>query len=195
MYHLQHSEHQLATVDFKSTGTLRELNRQRYIQISCTSGGMSAIQVTVLGIVCRGDEYLFQKLTDPSAETFYRPIGGGVQFSEASGEALEREFDEELGISISAGPVVGTIENRFTWDDDSAHEIVILREASFDDDALYKQSSFEGIDAGGTIEYEASWETIEDIVADPKPLYPEGLTRLLRTGDGEGHGHLDSPAQ
>lgn len=117
---------------------------------------MSEIQVTVLGIVRRGDEYLFQQLTDPSAETFYRPIGGDVQFTEASNQALEREFDEELGISISAGPVVGTIENRFTWSDDFAHEITILREASFDDDTLYERSTFEGIDAGGTIEYDAS---------------------------------------
>ncbi|ELZ80224.1 NUDIX hydrolase [Haloferax elongans ATCC BAA-1513] len=156
---------------------------------------MSEIQVTVLGIVRRGDEYLVQHLTDPSAETFYRPIGGGVQFNEPSDKTLEREFDEELGISIRAGPVVGTIENRFTWNDELAHEIVIFREASFVDDALYERSTFDGIDAGGTIEYEATWETIEDLVAGPKPLYPQGLPRLLRIGDGEGHGHLDSPTQ
>jgi len=156
---------------------------------------MSDIGVTVLGIVRREEAYLFQRLTDPSAETFYRPIGGGVQFGESTEEALEREFDEELGVSVSAGPVVGTVENRFTWNGDPAHEIVILRAASFVDDALYERSSFDGVDAGGAVEYEATWETVEDIVAGARPLYPEGLARLLRTGDGEGNGHVDSPAQ
>jgi hypothetical protein len=62
-------------------------------------------------------------------------------------------------------------------------------------DTPYEQSSFEGIDAGGAIEYEAVWKTVEEVITGPNPLYPEGLARLLRTGDGEGHGHFDCSAR
>lgn len=152
---------------------------------------MVDIGVTVLGVLRRDDAYLVQRLTDPAGEAFYRPIGGGMAFGEPSADALEREFREELGVEVVAGPPVGTIENRFTWDGEPDHEVVILREAAFVDGSLYERDRFHGIDAGGAVEYEATWRSLEELVAGPEPFYPEGIARLLDGNGGEGNGHVD----
>ncbi|PSQ16488.1 NUDIX hydrolase [Halobacteriales archaeon QS_8_69_26] len=151
---------------------------------------MPGIQTTVLGIVRRDDEYLVQRLTDAGGDPFYRPIGGGVEFGEASGEALEREFREELDAGLAAGPTVGTIENRFTWGGERQHEWVIARRAAFEDDARYDRDRFAGEDAGGRIQYEATWHTLDALRTGPEPLYPDGLGELLAGQGGTGRGHL-----
>ena len=151
---------------------------------------MSEIQTTVLGVVRRRGEYLVQRLTDPSEGAFYRPIGGGIEFRETSEDALEREFREELGVSVSAGPVVGTMENLFTWDGEPEHELVVLRKAEFADESLYERDRFDGIDAGGTVEYEATWHTLDELAAATEPLYPAGLGAILRGEAGNGRGHV-----
>jgi 8-oxo-dGTP pyrophosphatase MutT (NUDIX family) len=153
---------------------------------------MPPIQTTVLGILERDGEYLLQRLTDPGAGDFYRPIGGGIEFGEESGAALEREFREELDVEINAGPTLGTIENRFTWDAEPDHELVVLREATFEDGSLYEREAFSGIDAGGAVEYDAGWFDLGTVQDGPEPLYPEGLVALL-DGDGAGAGHVAEP--
>lgn len=154
---------------------------------------MSKVGITVLGILRRADELLVQQLTDPAAETFHRPIGGGVEFGEPSDVALEREFTEELGVAIDAGPTVATMENRFSWNGEPAHELVIVREAEFVDESLYDRERFDGVDAGGTVEYEATWKTLDALAAAPEPLYPEPLAAVLREERGEGTGHVTRP--
>jgi len=154
---------------------------------------MSDVAVTVLGIIRRKQEYLVQRLTDPGGETFHRPIGGGIEFGETSGTALEREFREELGLTVSVGRTVGTLENRFTWDGTPAHEVVVLREAEFADTAVYERDRFDGIDAGGAVEYEATWRSLDDLARAAEPLYPTGLVQLLRGDGGTGNGHLVDP--
>lgn len=151
---------------------------------------MSDIKTTVLGVVRREEEYLVQRLTDPSGEEFHRFIGGGVEFGETSDEALEREFREELDLGIAAGPVVGTMENLFTWNNETQHEVVVLREAEFADESLYDRERFDGIDAGGTVEYEAEWHSLDELTAAQEPLYPEGIARLLRGELGGARGHV-----
>jgi len=150
---------------------------------------MQGIRTTVLGVVRRDEEYLVQRLPDANDDPFHRPIGGGVEFGESSGEALEREFREELDAVIAAGPTVGTVENRFTWGGERKHEVVILRTAAFEDDALYDRDQFAGTDDGG-IGYEATWHTLAALRSAPEPLYPDGLGELLADDAGTGRGHL-----
>lgn len=150
---------------------------------------MHGIRTTVLGIVRRDEEYLVQRLTDAGGDPFHRPIGGGVEFGESSGRALEREFREELDVAVSAGSTLGTIENRFAWGGERKHEVVIVRTAAFEDDALSGREQFEGVDDGG-IEYEATWHTLDALRDAPAPLYPDGLVGLLRGEAGVGRGHL-----
>lgn len=155
---------------------------------------MAALEVTVLGAIRREDgAFLVQRLTDPAGGSFYRPIGGGVKFDEPSDAALIREFDEELGLEIEVDRPLGTLENRFTFGEQRAHELVILWAASFTDPAPYDRERLHGQDAGGAVEYTATWRTLEELRAGPAPCYPDGILGLIDGTSGRGHGHVTHP--
>ena len=72
------------------------------------------IRPVVLGLVRRGDKVLVQEGYDKvRKETFYRFLGGGIEFKEQRSSALKREFKEELGVDIVVGDYVGLLENIF----------------------------------------------------------------------------------
>ena len=59
------------------------------------------IRPIVLGIAKINNKILVSEGYDKIKEqTFYRCLGGGIEFLETSQEALKREFKEELGIEI-----------------------------------------------------------------------------------------------
>lgn len=155
---------------------------------------MDAIDVTVLAAVCRDDgRFLVQTLTDPKAGPFRRPIGGTVRFGEASDAALEREFREELDVDLDVGRPLGTLENRFTFAGEEAHELVILRAASFTDPTVYDRGRLRGEDAGGAIQYEATWRSVTELRDAEVPCYPRGIVGLLEGSAGRGYGHVTHP--
>lgn len=162
----------------------------------------TSIRGVVLGAVERPDTgaYLVQRL--PGARDglhFHRFVGGGIHPGEPSDAALEREFREELGVGVEAGPAVCTVENLFTHEGRSHHEFAVVREAGFADASLYDRERFSGVDTGG-VEYEAYWRSLADIRAADAPFFPDGVADLLAahadddgTTSGEGVGHFVSP--
>ena len=59
------------------------------------------IRPIVLGIARRENKILVSEGYDKSKnQTFYRCLGGGIEFLETSQEALKREFKEEIDIDI-----------------------------------------------------------------------------------------------
>ncbi|WP_313692196.1 NUDIX domain-containing protein [Halorarum halobium] len=150
---------------------------------------MSSVRATVLGALRRPgtDEYLVQTLEMPPELTDARRfVGGGIEFGETSDDALEREFREELGVDVAAGPVVGTVENVYRWNDRAGHDLVVVREARFADDSLYGTDSFHGIDDGGSFEYDTEWRTVESLLDAPEPFFPRGVADLFAP-DGVDH--------
>jgi ADP-ribose pyrophosphatase YjhB (NUDIX family) len=108
-------------------------------------------------------------------ETFYRPLGGGVEFGESAADAVRRELVEETGVSARGVRHLATVENIFVHDGKPGHEVVFLFDVALaaelppvpftvldsDDQVLWMPlSAFEGDDA--------------------LPLYPHGLLELLR---------------
>lgn len=84
----------------------------------------SGIRFLALGAVRRGDELLVQMGETPDTdETFYRLLGGEVEFGEHSHDALVREFEEELGVDFADSVLVDTFEQIFTFDGDTRHEL------------------------------------------------------------------------
>ena len=74
------------------------------------------IRPIVLGLAIKNNKILvsegYDKVKD---ETFYRCLGGGIEFLEKSEEALKREFMEEININITVKDFLGISENIFTF--------------------------------------------------------------------------------
>jgi len=114
-------------------------------------------------------------------ETYYRPLGGGIEFGEHSRECIAREIREELGAEIKDLTYVGMIENVFICDGQEGHEIVLIYEAHFVEQRLYDRKVIKGQEDDGS-EFIALWKPVDEFRSGTARLYPEGLLDLL---DGE----------
>lgn len=136
----------------------------------------STIRPIALGVLWRGDALLvFEGHDDVKGETYYRPLGGGVEFGEHSEDALVREFGEELGAEIEVGERLGVLENVFTWQGRPGHEIAFVFAAGFVDPGFYAKDEMKILDDPAT----ARWVPVDDFRGGGKILYPHGLIELL----------------
>ncbi|MCD2189751.1 NUDIX hydrolase [Actinomycetospora soli] len=135
------------------------------------------IRPLVLGVVRRGDDLLVLEGHDTvTGETFYRPLGGGIEFGELSEQALHREFREELDVSLTGVARLGVLENVFEHEGVPGHEIVVLYTASITDPAFSQRADPGPILDEGT---PVRWLPLRDVVAGRAVLYPTGLLELL----------------
>jgi 8-oxo-dGTP pyrophosphatase MutT (NUDIX family) len=96
------------------------------------------IRPIVICVVRRDDLLLvFEALDESKNETFYRPLGGGIQFGEYGETAVRREMREELGIELRDVRYVATLENIYTAESRPGHEIVLVFQASLADEHVY----------------------------------------------------------
>lgn len=137
------------------------------------------IRTIVLGIFLHEGRLLVFEGHDPiRGITFYRPLGGGVEFGEYGHDALAREIREELGAEITDVRYLGTIQSIFTHLGKQGHEIALVYKAQFVDPACYRPDAFTGAqDDGGPIP--VSWRPLTDF-ENGAFLVPVQLLPLLR---------------
>jgi 8-oxo-dGTP pyrophosphatase MutT (NUDIX family) len=124
------------------------------------------------------DRIFAGKHYDPSKkETFYRPLGGAIEFREYGRECVVREIEEEAAREIKNLLYLGAIENIFVYDGKPGHEIVLVYQADFVDPDVYKVESIRCQDNGE--EFDAVWKSLSEFREGKAPLYPEGLLDLL----------------
>jgi len=139
-----------------------------------------AIRPIAICVFRRNDDiFVFEGYDNVKNETFYRPIGGGIEFGEYSRDAVVREVREEIGQDISRLRYLGTVENVFKCNDKPGHEIVMVYEGEFASPALYAVEAIEGEEDNGD-KIKVLWMPLQHFRDGLSPLYPDGLLELLR---------------
>ena len=112
-------------------------------------------------------------------ETFYRPLGGGIEFGEKAEDTVRRELNEEINVEIEDVRYLGTLENIFTFNGGSYHEVVMVYDAALIESGLYEQAVIVGKEANGDT-IRALWKSLDEFESGKLILYPSGLMELLR---------------
>src|SRR5688500_17120868 len=74
-------------------------------------------------VVRHGDRIFVQEAHDPAnGRTFYRPLGGGIEFGELSIDAARREMAEEASAEVLDLRLLGVLENLFEYNAAPEHE-------------------------------------------------------------------------
>ena len=134
------------------------------------------IRPVVLGLAIRNNKLLVgEGFDNVKNETFYRCLGGGIDFLEKSYDALKREFLEEIGASIIVKDFLGISENIFTYKGKNAHELILFYSIDIPDKD-YKDE-YHIID--GKADYMAKWIDIDDFKNKSKILYPEEVFKYI----------------
>lgn len=137
------------------------------------------IRTIVLGIFQHEGRLLVFEGNDPiRGITFYRPLGGGIEFGEYGHQALVREIREELGAEVTDVRYLGAVQNIFTHAGKQGHEIVLLYEARFTDPACYRPGAFSDAQDNDT-PITVTWKPLADF-EDGAFLVPVELLEMLR---------------
>jgi 8-oxo-dGTP pyrophosphatase MutT (NUDIX family) len=142
----------------------------------------SRIRIQALALVRQGNRILVETGRDEvKDETFFRLLGGTVEFGETGAETLRRELREELGAEADVGRLLATIENRFTYEGQAAHEICLVYECTLREERLYALDEWDAREetAGGVVVHPVSWRAISSFEPGGGILYPVELRELL----------------
>ncbi len=136
------------------------------------------IRVLALGIIKKGDRTFISQGYDPvKQQTFYRAMGGGVDFGETSFQALQREFQEEIQAELTNIHYLGCIENLFTFNGKQGHEILQVYECDFVDPKFYELENL--VFAEGERQKTALWVEISRFKSGELKLVPENFLAYL----------------
>jgi 8-oxo-dGTP pyrophosphatase MutT (NUDIX family) len=111
-------------------------------------------------------------------QTFYRPLGGTIEFGEHGEETVRREFREEIGADLTEVQYLGMLENIFTYEGRRGHEIVLVYDGKLSDDSLYQKEIIQGDELGTP--FKAVWKRLDEFAPGQPPVYPDGLLDMVR---------------
>lgn len=150
------------------------------MSMSPHSGSVRRVRTLVIALISDKDNRLLlhEAFDSKKDETFYRPMGGGVEFGEASSVALVRKIKEEINKDIIVGDLVGTVENIYTFEGKPGHEIVLVYKAKLVNPDDYNEVGYEIIEKNRPIG-KAVWKSYSEIKEEGSSLYPEGIIGLL----------------
>ena len=135
--------------------------------------GKPRIRPIALGLIRhRGHVFASKGYDQVEEQTFYRFLGGGIDFGESSLDALKREFQEELQAELTNIDYLACLDNIFVCDGKPGHELIQLFRCDFVD------SGFSELDLTYTlVEGKASrpavWISTDQVRSGKLNLVPE----------------------
>ncbi len=133
------------------------------------------IRPLALAIVKKDNKVLVQVGFDSKKnEKFYRLPGGGIEFGETGVVALHREFMEEFESEIDNVKSLGVVENIFTYEGNTGHELVMIYSADLIKESLYNEKEIRILDNDSSY---AIWEGVD--VLRGSHFYPDGIKRFV----------------
>jgi 8-oxo-dGTP pyrophosphatase MutT (NUDIX family) len=130
-------------------------------------------------------------------QTFYRPLGGTIEFGEYSHQTIVREIREELGAEVAHVTYLFTLENVFTHNGQPGHEIILIYDGAFKDETLYQRERLEACEDSGQ-PFIARWMPLDAFARDARrqsgvpPLYPTGLLERLTASPFQAQSTLEA---
>lgn len=141
----------------------------------------SRIRVKSLAWIEDGDFLFVVKMADKvKGDFYYRPVGGTVEFGELALATVQREVLEELNTEIEVNGEPLILENIFTCDGETGHEIDYFFPCRFSDQSFYKRNTFDLTEADGS-HWQAMWVKIVDCLDGTIRLVPEALLEWYKT--------------
>ena len=102
-------------------------------------------------------------------QTFYRLIGGKVEFGEKSIDSIKREIKEELDSNIENLKFITVEEEIFTYEGNEGHEVVFLYTGNVLDNKILDEKLIPNPDSE---EFPAVWVPTSDVLEKKIILYP-----------------------
>lgn len=143
---------------------------------------MNQIRPLAICVFRHRDRILVAEGYDPvKQQTFYRPLGGGIEFGERSEETICREVMEELDVEVAPGSLkyLGAVENIFTFNGTPGHEIVLVYDGLLKDSELYDRAVIIGQEVDMNESFTAIWKSLDEFGVGKSILYPTGLLQML----------------
>ena len=140
---------------------------------------MPHIRPVAICLFRKNDKILVFEGYDPiKGETFYRPLGGAIEFGEHSADTIHREIMEEIDAEVKDLVYLGTLENIFIFDGGPGHEIVQVYDGALKESRLYEQVVIIGHEADVEEHFRAMWKSLDEFGPGKSILYPDGLLEM-----------------
>ena len=110
-------------------------------------------------------------------QTFYRPLGGTIEFGEHGDETVRREFREEISADLTEVRYLGLLENIFTYEGGAVMRSSWSTMATCPTFACTKKRYSRGMSWGDP--FKAVWKRLDEFGPGKPPVYPDGLLELL----------------
>lgn len=137
------------------------------------------IRVLALAVLVHRDHLLCARGFDEvKQQTFYRPLGGGVDFGERAADAAVRELREEIARAVQVRELLAVTENLFTFNGAPGHEICFEYIAGFAPGAEPDDLSPIDCNEHGR-GFTACWLPLPEVLGGMHVVHPEGLAGRL----------------
>ena len=102
---------------------------------------------------------------------FWNFIGGRVHFGDSTIEAINREVEEELGITLKNLKLINVSELFFDWQGNSVHELFFIYKTTLDDSYdIVKNDTIKCLDTNDNFKWHKKSD-VKNLVCKPAVIY------------------------